>query len=132
MRDNYQHNVPILGGMFGMKMTKVNFPFMKRMFERILDFVEEMSFYGLDQNALRALVWPEAQKDMVAHDSYHCQNFASEHNRPFPTQRLSGPNFSAPEEVNFVGSPGQKISLEKNGECPQQCRPQNHLDWLLC
>ena len=134
MRDHPLHTVPILGGMFGMKIPKKNFPQMKRIFEDILNFVEDKWFKGLDQNALSALLWPEAQKDMVAHDSYHCHHFPSEHNRPWPTQRISGPDFSAPGEKNFVGNNDifRTISMKTYGECPKQCRPKNYLDWLLC
>ena len=54
MRDHPAHGVHILGGMFGIKMSNGNFHQMKKMFERILEFAEEMWFYGLDQNALYA------------------------------------------------------------------------------
>lgn len=133
MRDNKYHGASIVGCCFGMKIEITrNFPQMKKMFEAMLDYVKLKWFKGLDQNALHAVVWPEAQKDMVAHDSYLCHHFASDFNRPWPTQRISGPDFSAPEVLNFVGSNGGKITLANHGECPKQCRPKNHPDWLLC
>ena len=133
MRDSKHHKTSILAGMFGMKMQSEKFGKWKKMFKKILDFVEQIwGFKELDQTALKLMVWPVAQKDMVAHDSYFCQYFASEFNRPWPTQRISGPNFTAPENLNFVGSKGEAIGLDNHWECPLECRPKNHSDWLLC
>ena len=47
----------------------------------------------------------------------------------FPTQRISGPDFSLPNEPNFVGNTGDfAIAIE----CPEDCRPTDHKDWKLC
>ena len=88
---------------------------------------------GLDQEALHHMVWPYAQLDMIAHDSYLCHHYPSKlGNRPWPTQRISGHGFTEPKNLNFVGSNGGKISLKQHGECPKRCRPKDHVDWLLC
>ena len=87
---------------------------------------------GLDQSALHAVVWPHARVDMVAHDSYLCHHYSSPLNRPWPTKRISGQNFTMPSVDNFVGSNGGKISLQNHGPCPVECRPKNHEDWILC
>ena len=69
----------------------------------------------------------------MIHDSYTCNAFENMANRPFPTQRLAGSNFTAPEEANFVGAKGDDaIGLAEVGPCPEECRPRNHKDWLIC
>ena len=129
MRDNRHHVATILGGCFGMNDNHKN---QKSHFEAMLDFVKFQWSKGLDQAALNKVLWPHASQDMVAHDSYLCRHFPSEFNRPWVTQRISGPNFSEPDELNFVGSNGGKISLSNHGACPVECRPTEHKDWLLC
>ena len=98
----------------------------------ILIFSETKWVKGLDQVALDKVVWPLAKEDLIAHDSYTCNTFKSNGNKPWPTQRISGPKFSEPEVLNFVGSNGGKISMKQHGACPEQCRPIAHPEWLLC
>jgi len=43
----------------------------------------------------------------------------------WPTQR-------AENEPNYVGTSGDQITLAKDGQCPEKCRPQYHEDWTLC
>jgi hypothetical protein len=136
MRDHPYHVAHILGGLFGMKITWTNFKTMKSDFQAILDFVKTWpGRSGLDQVALDNYVWPHAQLDMIAHDSYLCQTYPGPFNRAWPTQRISGPNFTAPTDSsvnNFVGSNGGCITLKKHKTCPKPCRPKNHQNWLLC
>ena len=87
---------------------------------------------GKDQEVLHRVVWPYAKLDMIAHDSYLCDRYPSPDNRAWPTQRISGRDFTKPDILNFVGSNGGKISLNQHGACPKKCRPENHPDWLLC
>ena len=96
------------------------------------NFAETKWVKGLDQVALDKVVWPLAKEDLIAHDSYTCNTFKSNGNKPWPTQRISGPKFSEPEVLNFVGSNGGKISMKQHGACPEQCRPIAHPEWLLC
>lgn len=130
MRDNRYHVATIVGCCFGMKNPSSGAN--KELFKSILDYVKFQHFKGLDQNALHAVLWPQAKKDMVAHDSYLCLQYPTKFNRPWPSQRLSGPNFTMPQSENFVGANGGRISLQNHGACPLQCRPQNHQDWILC
>lgn len=132
MRDNPYHVATIVGCCFGMRQNGDNFFIMKWDFEEMLAFVKFTWSKGLDQTALHAVVWPHAKLDMVAHDSYLCRAYKSEFNRPWPTQRISGPNFTEPDVLNFVGSNGGKISMKTHGPCDAQCRPKDHQDWLLC
>ena len=67
-------------------------------------------------------VWPLAKSDAVSHDSYNCTLFPN--TQPFPTERIRQPN-------NFVGS----IVISNNTlwvECPIECRPKDHPDWIHC
>ncbi len=105
---------------------------MTRQFEQMLDFVQFKWTKGLDQGALHKIVWPVAKTDMTAHDSYLCLQYSNKFNRPWPTQRIAGPDFSEPNVLNFVGSNGGKITMQNHGACPVECRPQDHQDWLLC
>ena len=72
---------------------------------------------------LRQYVWPVAKEDMVAHDSWHCQDFPSPMNRPWPVRRRVGGS-------NFVGAIGDKFGTRR--ECPIECRPKEHPEWTLC
>lgn len=89
----------------------------------------------LDQHLLAQFVWPHAQKDMVAHDSFLCRAFPQMH-RPWPTKRINGPNFTSPGFENFVGcnnpTPNGYMGYPKFQPCPEQCRPKEHRDWLFC
>ena len=133
MRDNPYHVASIVGCCFGMTVTsEAVHAVMKLDFESMLSYVGLTWRKGLDQSALAAIVWPHAEPDMVAHDSYLCEMYYSPNNRPWPTQRVNGPNFTAPEVLNFVGSNGGKIFLKQQSPCPVQCRPLEHQDWILC
>ena len=71
---------------------------------------------------LNRYVWPWSKTDAVSHDSYLCQKYPD--TRPFPTERKKEPN-------NFVAAiVTEKVLLWD--ECPENCRPKNHLDWLHC
>lgn len=131
MRDNPVHTAYIVGCCFGMSLFDKNRAQMEQDFSDMLPF-GNMWLKGRDQAALGFVVWPHAVQDMMAHDSYTCRTFSNPGNRPWPTQRDSGPNFTQPEDVNFVGSNGGYISLPIHGACPVECRPANHQNWLLC
>ncbi|XP_066950663.1 uncharacterized protein [Macrobrachium rosenbergii] len=85
--------------------------------------------YDADQEGLavsfaRNILWPVAQSNVTIHDSYFCKSYSGSH--PFPSQRVNS---------DFVGQRsylkefrGEKISTE----CPVECRPRQHLDWLYC
>ena len=118
-----------------MDLTQANREEMNQVFQSMLEDSKGNHSKGLDQLLLAQYLWPIAQNDMICHDSYHCNVFKSPFNRPFPTQRKSGPDFSYIEEWNFVGSNGGTIYLDAWDStmlCPEECRPKEHQDWLLC
>ena len=50
--------------------------------------------------------------------------YPSAHWRPFPTQRLNN------TPLNFVGAANEGEHTEAT--CPEECRPRQHQDWILC
>ena len=83
-------------------------------------------YWDFDQALLRRIVWPEAVKDSLQHDSYTCsykkfnENFKT---RPFPTQR---------RDQLYVGWGPIKGKPNKTGikPCPKKCRRKQ--DWMYC
>ena len=67
-------------------------------------------------------VWPWAEDIALSHDAYFCKKFPK--SRPFPTRRKNVPN-------NFVGSYFNKNETHWK-ECPEECRPVDHKDWIYC
>ena len=135
MRDNPAHGTNIMGGMFGVRQDLAeNKEVRKAEFDRMLKEYGSGWYKGQDQVALAIILSPHAFNDSVVHDSYLCQVdilMKGKLNLPFPTQRLSGPNFTmpAPVEPNFVGNTG---NYAIDDVCPIDCRPADHKDWLLC
>jgi hypothetical protein len=82
-----------------------------------------------DQTFLASHVWPLAKPSVVAHDSFLCQNGFGHASEPFPTQRPS-----ANETNCFVGCVRPCCGRGKMpfGECPKQCRPKDHPEWIYC
>lgn len=131
MRDHPDHGTDILGGMFGLRQST---PQQKEQnskdFDAMVDLLRERWQKGSDQSALSYVISPRASKDSLIHDSYFCKTmFIKGKTVPFPTQRLSGPNFTIPNEPNFVGNVG---TYGEAKVCPVDCRPKDHQDWMLC
>ena len=124
MRDHYAHELAMLGGLWGMRLTTEGSmrPGFVQLFDKMLS--RGVKWYrGLDQVLLRQYVWPVARQDMVAHDSWYCERFPSPMNRPWPVRRRRGGR-------NFVGSASEGHSITR--ECPRECRPREHPEWTLC
>ena len=134
MRDNPAHVTDILGGMFGIQQHTNDSKLMRRAeFEKMVHDHGSGWTKGDDQIALTNVLTHSAVEDSVVHDSYLCLQGYLEGalQLPFPTQRLSGQNFTkpAPGVPNFVGNTGNDAIVHV---CPVQCRPKDHKDWLLC
>jgi len=132
MRDHPHHFDDILAGMFGILQATPESKLLRK-----LEFEKMISVYGSswqkrdDQRALHGVLAPVAANDSMVHDSYHCQSSSlvkGSMPAPWPTQRISGPNFTEPNEPNFVGNVEFAITFE----CPESCRPKDHQDWKLC
>lgn len=81
MRDHWNHNVPILGGMWGIKRGAV---------AGVLELLEKWTFEekGTDQTFLDKYLWPQARHIALAHDRY-----------PKGFFRLPDRTFRTPEQV---------------------------------
>lgn len=64
MRDHYEHNVPIMGGMWGCR-GKI------KSFINMLDTWKQNSHKGDDQTFLAANLWPIFREKALVHDCYH-------------------------------------------------------------
>ena len=71
MRDNPYHNVPILGGMWGIKLTPDMRLNMEQAFTEIIDsdiFYKSRDLSGPDQDLLGKFIWPWAKNFFMGHD----------------------------------------------------------------
>jgi len=75
MRDHYEHTVPILGGMWGLR----HWPDFRTHIESWIT----RSNLGDDQEFLKSKIWPVLNSDCVAHDRYIVDSHLSTPNGPF-------------------------------------------------
>jgi len=75
MRDNHQHNTEILGGMWGVRKSVLNFSDAISRYSRVGDY------WQTDQNFLRDVIWSIASTSSVTHDE-----FFAKINFPFGTR----------------------------------------------
>lgn len=81
MRDNHQHTVPILAGMWGVRGDKL-----KAMSQLMKDY-NGKDIWQVDQQFLAQVVYPMVKEDSVVHDPFF-------EDKPFPYPR---------DEKHFVG-----------------------------
>ena len=143
MRDNPQHGIPMLGGLWGLASNRLSFVDRLTIVKALLPsnhpaelqrFVTKYSGRG-DQSFLTDHLWPLARRNSITHDSFSCRwsryVYRSD-TRPFPSQR--------PHPECFVGCPKpccmpeqtRNHDLSQYEQCPSACRPREHQDWLFC
>ncbi|UJR23317.1 hypothetical protein I4U23_026331 [Adineta vaga] len=129
MRDHPMHGVPMLGGMWGFRPTLD--PKLARIIHDKIHNKDLVRKYGGrgDQTFLAHQVWPQAKSSILVHDSFLCKTTYGKKPSPFPTQRPS-----ANETNCFVGCVRPCCGRGKMpfGECPKECRPQDHPEWNYC
>jgi hypothetical protein len=143
MRDHDQHNIPMLGGLWGIASNRLSINDRLTIANALIPsenendrrrFLKEYSGGG-DQLFLSHYIWPLARQNSLAHDSFTCfwsRYIYRSDTRPFPSQRQ--------HPSCFVGCPKPCCTLEtKNSrdfspykKCPSICRPSEHQDWLFC
>ena len=131
MRDHPAHDMPILAGMWGVKLNQNNLrPALRSVFLAMLRSAssyweaDDLNNIGSeDQALLERYLWPWAKALTLQHDSYHCDLFTKSH--PWPSQRQEE------EPNNFVGAPVALNSILRD-PCPKKCRPREHQEWILC
>ena len=129
MRDHPEHGIPVPGGMWGFRPSldrSVSSLIHNKIHDRRL--VTQYSGSG-DQTFLSRELWPYVKSNCIAHDSFHCKIDFGQKSEPFPTQRRL-----ANETYCFVGCPlpccdNAKVPFD---ECPKECRPVEHPEWIYC
>ena len=128
MRDHPSHGIEVLGSGWGTRLGPYNSTVRKLFRESFLKASHDYIFWakrdswGPDQNFLNRYIWPWARLSSLSHDSYSCTKYPN--TRPFPTRREPGPN-------NFVASVA-KVGASLQEPCPEECRPSDHQDWIMC
>ena len=113
----------ILAGLWGTKLDKNRREMVKNLAVNMLNSAPR-NYWDFDQALLRRIVWPEAVKDSVQHDSYSCNyaKFNSFHStKPFPTRR---------KNKLYVGWSPAKTNQTGIRPCPKQCRMDT--SWIFC
>ena len=125
IRDHPQHIIPILGGLWGIKLDQER-AWRENVAKYLLspDVVRCYSDVR-DQNFLEDVLWPHANTHKLRtmeHDSFHCQKYRNA--IPFPTRKES--------PTHFVGCRRPNCTQDRHEECPMACRPADHPDWIWC
>lgn len=81
---------------------------------------------GQDQYFLSDHVYKEIKNHSLIHDSFHCKNYKD--SQPFPSQRVGHCFVGIPSNIIQYNSCDHKVFHE----CPVECRPYQHQDWLTC
>ena len=116
-----------LGGMWGFRGL-MNRKMADMMFVKMIDrdvsikYNKIKNIKGHDQYFLGHHVYPLVKINSTIHDSFLCKMYND--STPFPTQRKGG---------CFVGQSGPGDCYpDKIAECPVECRPKSHQDWIHC
>ena len=143
MRDNKQHGIEMLGGLWGLASTRLSSIDRLKIGKALLPsddatqirrFVQTYADRG-DQIFLTDHIWPIARSNSLTHDSFYClwsRYIYRTDTRPFPSQR------QYPD--CFVGCPkpccrrlsNATIDFRQYEQCPSVCRPKTHPDWTFC
>ena len=120
----------MLAGTWGFALNKSR-AIANYIFNSIIDpyMKQWMKYYAnvkqADQIFLRTYVWGLVKKNVTIHDSFNCDSLGG---MPFPTQRSSyychvgGYGCCGPEFLNSSFP----------HECPYNCRPRDHKEWVFC
>ena len=107
--------------------TSLNRNLSKTIFELAIDEQISKTFNptgltpkGYDQNFLAQHVYKLIKTNSTIHDSYICMSYQD--SKPFPTER------KVKDHVGSVWVP-EPIKIT---ECPKECRPPDHQDWIYC
>lgn len=125
IRDHPYHSIPILGGLWGIKLNKEH-SLIKNVSKVLLTPDLVRCYTGeRDQTFLEEFIWPHAnlhRQITLEYDSFHCQKYTNA--RPFSTRKQSS--------TTFVGCRRPNCTRDEHLPCPTKCRPANHLDWIWC
>ncbi|XP_069161040.1 uncharacterized protein [Procambarus clarkii] len=124
MRDHRNHFVPVMAGLWGVKLNNDSRHQLAALRDTILAKAVGKSGYFDDQLLLASELFPAMEGKVMAHDSFWCGVY--EDSLPWPTQRHNG---------IFVGY--RKYKKVYHNEtlremCPRYCRPPDHPEWVFC
>ena len=121
MRDHPWHDIRVLAGMWCFR-NHVKREFGKQLLVEMINFAKTLSRHSHDdQTVLNKIIWDKYGHDSIQHDSYMCHQFSG--SQPFPTRR---------ENIHdFVGCSDHNCNWTLP-QCPVQCRPKEHPDWIYC
>lgn len=143
MRDNYQHGIEMLGGLWGLASNRLSsidrFKIAKSILpsidpNEIQRFVRKYADRG-DQIFLTDHIWPIARHNSLTHDSFHClwsRYIYRTDTRPFPSQRRSPDCFVGCAKPCCRPISNSTINFDQYQRCPTVCRPKNHQNWIFC
>jgi hypothetical protein len=125
MRDHIEHAIPILGGLWGIKLDKER-PWIKNVSQYLLTPDVVKCYAGIhDQTFLEDYIWPHAsvyKNFTLEYDSFYCEKYPN--SLPYPTRKESG--------TRFIGCRRSNCTGDEHPPCPEKCRPVNHTDWIWC
>lgn len=78
MRDHKNHDVPILGGMWGCRGG-----YLPNLIKQIAEW-PDTDHKGCDQKFLAAKIWPTVKDDHIGHDGFYPNRYGGPKARPFP------------------------------------------------
>jgi len=127
MRDHPHHSDPMLAGMWGAaRDDSEEFKSFQQKLRGLFEEAIHLKNYdkGTDQRLLDKWVFSNFWESSVVHDSYSCrmEHLQGGLHMAFRTRRKTGPR-------NFVGA---AYAEELKRQCPLECRPPEHTDWLQC
>ncbi|CAF1559078.1 unnamed protein product [Adineta steineri] len=131
MRDSEYHYHEMLGGLWGFRPA-LDRTFSRQLLRKMVNrTLITMYHTNGDQDFLKEHVWPHIQDNFIAHDSYKCNTSYGKNSQPWPSRR---PVVNSTFNNCFVGCVRKccepyAFTLK---ECPLECRPKNHPDWLWC
>lgn len=82
MRDHVNHDVPILGGMWGCKGGYV------KDFRSLVDAWPDTNSKGCDQRFLASIIWPLVKDHHIGHDEFYPTRYGGPKALPFPKHPL--------------------------------------------
>ena len=98
--------------------------FKKLLNKDLVSAYNRMKGFRIDEVFITQEIYTSIQKSLMIHDSYGCMK--NHNSRPFPSKRKGG---------CYVGrhyDPYYKCEDIFFFECPIECRPNNHSNWINC
>lgn len=128
LRDNKEHGIPILGGLWGAAIGRARQHLFDTFVPVLIPSIAGRYNGTGDQLFLSDFVWRRVKTKTLAFDSYTCQQFGG---RPYPSER--------PRRTCYIGcirmcctNTTAEDGNRPIDSCPKACRPKNHPEWIYC